>query len=126
LPALDEILPRQLQRRLDRLGSARNEIGARHARWRRRDQGVGERLRRLAGEERGVRVGEAFDLRLERRDHLGMAVAEARDRRTARGVEIALARLVEEVDAAAAGRDRGCHLGVAGIDVVHGAAPGSR
>ena len=88
LPDLDEVLARHLQRRFDRLRAAANQIGMAHAGRRRGDQLIRQRLRHLGGEETGVGVGQAIDLRVHRRDHVGMAVAQRGDRRAAGGVEV--------------------------------------
>ena len=51
LADLDEILPRHLQRRLDRLGPARDEIDIVQPLGRQTDQPLGQRFRRVGGEE---------------------------------------------------------------------------
>ena len=58
LAALDEILARQLERRLDRLRSAADEEDVVEPRRRVRDEVVGELLGGLRGEEARVRVFE--------------------------------------------------------------------
>ena len=52
-----------------------------------RDQVVGQRFGRLAGEEAGMRVGQLADLAPHRLDHPRMAVAEAGHRGAAARVE---------------------------------------
>lgn len=69
------------------------------------DERFGERLHRLVAEERGVRVVQQFELLADRVDHRAAGVAEAGDRGAARGVEIALAFAVLQVDAVAGDRD---------------------
>jgi hypothetical protein len=71
------------------------------ARGRALDQVVGQRLGRLGGEEAGVGVAQPLDLGMHRGDHRGMAVAEARDRRAARGVEVTPALVVDDEGAVA-------------------------
>ena len=105
LAALGEVLPRHLERRLDRLRAAADEIDVAQPRRSILDQPVGQLLGHLGGEEAGVRIGELVELLVQGGRHRGMAVAEARHRRTARGVDVALARLVDELDALAADGD---------------------
>ena len=57
LALLVEELARQLQRRLIGLGAARDEIDMAEPFRRALDQMIGKRLRRLVGEEAGMRVG---------------------------------------------------------------------
>ena len=92
LPDLDEVLARHLERRLDRLRAAADEVDVAHAGGRVRDQLVGQRLGDLGGEEARVRVGEPVDLRVHRREHVGVAVAEAGHRGAAAGVEVLACR----------------------------------
>ena len=103
---LDEILARHLQRRLDRLGAAADEIDVIDAARRVLDQPIGEPLGGLGGEEGGVGVGERVELPVQGRDDVGMAMAEAGHRRAARGVEIAPAFGVDDLDARAGDGDR--------------------
>ena len=112
LAGLDEILPRHLQRRLDRLRSAADQIDVIDPFGRVLDEPVGKALGGFAGEEGGVGVGEGVELPVQRRDHVGMAMAEAGHRRSAGGVEIAPAVRVEDLDARASDGDR--HDGVRG------------
>ena len=83
LSDLDEILPRHLERRLHRFGSAGHEIGVAYALWRTGDELVGQCLGRFIGEEAGMGVGELVGLCVQRGSHVGMAVAEAGNRRAA-------------------------------------------
>jgi hypothetical protein len=79
--------------------------------------------------EGGVGVGQRGELPMQRRDHVGMAVAEARHRRASGRVEIPPPFRVKDLDARAADRDR--HDGVRGpmqnmrhrIIRLHGAGP---
>ena len=106
LADLDEVLARQLERGLDRLGAARDEIDVRHALGRARDQVVGELFRDLGGEKARVRVGDAVDLLVHRAQDVGVTVAEAGHRGAAGGVDVRLAVAVDDLDAASGDRDR--------------------
>ena len=70
------------------------------------DQRVGQTLGDVGGEEAGVGVGELVDLRMQRGVDVRMAVAEARDRGTARGVDVGAAIRIEQLNALAADGDR--------------------
>src|ERR1700681_769498 len=96
LLALDEILPRHLERGLDRLRSTGDEIDLGHARRRVRDQLVRQFLGDLGGEETGVAIGEAVELRMHRRDDRRVLVSQTRDRRAAACVEVAPSFIVDE------------------------------
>ena len=61
LADLDEVLARHLERRLDRLGAAGDEVDPVDAGGRARDQMVGQLLGRLAGEEAGVGIGQPLE-----------------------------------------------------------------
>ncbi len=102
LADLDEVLPRHLERCLDRLRAAADEIDVADAGRRVGDEVAAQLLRDLGGEEARVRVGELVELGVHGGQHVGMAVAEARHRRTARGVDVLLAGRVPDVDALAA------------------------
>jgi hypothetical protein len=106
LADLDEILARELERGLDRLGPAGQEVYVRDARRRVGDELVGQLLGDLGGEEAGMRVGDAVDLLVHRAPHLGVPVTEARHRRATRGIEILLAFAVDERDTVSADGDR--------------------
>ena len=80
LALLDEILPRHLQRRFDRLRAAADEIDVREPVRRILDQRVGQSLGDLGGEEAGVGVGELVELRMQR----GVARPDGRGRGTRR------------------------------------------
>src|ERR1700678_3007194 len=58
LADLDKILARHLERRLDRLRAAADEIDTAQARRSILDQPVGEAFGDFGGEESGVRIGE--------------------------------------------------------------------
>jgi hypothetical protein len=103
LADLDEVLARHLQRGLDGLGAAADEVGVADADRRVRHQVVRQRLGHLGGEEAGVRIGHPVDLGVHGLQHVRMAVTEAGHRRAAGGVDV-LATLVVGDDAAP-GRD---------------------
>ena len=102
LALLDEVLPRHLQRGLDRLRAAADEIDVVDAGRRVRDEVVAQLLGHLRREEAGVRVGELVELRVHGGQHVGMAVAEARHGGAARGVDVLLPRVVADDHAFAA------------------------
>ena len=106
LADLDEILPRELERGLDCLRSAGDEIDVRDARRCSRDQLIGKRLGHRGREEAGVRVSDLVDLLVHRAQDVGMAVAEARHRRAAGRVDVFLARGVDDANAVAGCRKR--------------------
>src|SRR5271156_6587041 len=62
LANLDKILARHLERGLDRLRPAADQIGVAHPRRRDLDQAIGETFGGLGGEEAGVGVGEGVEL----------------------------------------------------------------
>ena len=123
LADLDEVLPRQLQRGLDRLGAAAHEVDVAEAGRRGPGQLIRERFGRLGGEEAGVRVGQRVDLRVHGREHVRVAVAQARDRGAAARVEILPAGGVGDEHPVAADGDRRRHVEVAMDDVGHSALP---
>ncbi len=84
------------------------------------DQHVGEPLRGLCAEQRGVRVAEPVDLRLHGRDDMRVAVAEAGDGRAARAVDDLMPGGIAEPDPAAGHGDRRRLAEVAVDDVGHG------
>ncbi len=112
LALLDKVLPRHLQRRLDRLRAAADEVGVADAGRRVGHQPVGQRLGGVRGEEAGMRVSELVELRMQRGLHVGMAMAEARDRGAARSIDVAAALGVDQLDALAADRGR-----ITGVDL---------
>lgn len=56
----------------------------------------------LGCEEAGMRKGDTVDLRMHRMHDVGMAMPEARNRSTSRGIDVLLAVAVDDDDAAAA------------------------
>jgi len=101
LADLDEILARHLQRRFDRLRAAGHEIGVRGAGRGVFDQALGQALGDFGREKARVRIGEPVDLGVHRRQHVGMAVAQAGHGRAARAVEVSLAVAVVQPGALA-------------------------
>ena len=89
LALLDEVLPRELERRFHRLGSARGEVDAVERLRRGCDQRIGQRFHRLVGEEGRVRIGQRFQLARDRLDHRAVGVAQAADCGAAGRIEVA-------------------------------------
>jgi len=87
LPGLDEMLSRQLQRRLAALRPGGAEPGMREAARRVADQQIRQALGAFAGIERGMGVGQLVQLCPHGRQHPGMAVAKAGNRGTAGAVD---------------------------------------
>ena len=112
LADLDEILPRHLERRLDRLRTAADEIDMAHPGRRVLDQPVGQALGDFGREKARVRIGEGVELPPHRGEHVRMPVAEAGDRGAARRVEIAPTLGVDDLDARAGNGDG--HHGISG------------
>jgi hypothetical protein len=106
LPDFDEVLPRHLERRLDRFGPPGDEVDVRHPRRRVRDQVIAQLLGDSGGKKAGVCVGESVDLPVHGGQHFGVTMAQARNGRAARGVDVFAARAVDEANAAAAGGQR--------------------
>jgi hypothetical protein len=106
LAAFDEILPRHFQRGFDRLGAAADEERVAHSLRRMRGEVVGQTFECRRGEEAGVGELESVELRLHRRDDVGMRMAETGHGGAAGGVEILLAGVVVDVNAFAAHGDR--------------------
>ena len=106
--ALQVILARQFQRRLDRFRARAQKDRAASAETGRGagDEVGGEALGGLTGEKRGMGIGELTRLRADRGDRRGMRVAEARHRRAAAGVDIVAPLGVEETHPRAAHRHR--------------------
>ncbi len=123
LADLHEVLPRHLERRLDGLGAAGDEIDVPHALGRIGDQGGGELFGDGRGEEARMGIGEAVELGMHGRQHVGMRMAEAGDGGPARGVDIVASLAVADGDAPP-GHRHGIVVGEATVeDVGHGAGP---
>ena len=97
LADLEEILARQLERRLDALGAAGVEIHALDAGRRTSDDMVRKQLGYFGREERSVRVGKLIELALDRGDDARMTVPKAGYGCPTRGIEVALAILVVKI-----------------------------
>ena len=119
LLALDEILPRHLERGLDRLRSPGHEIDLGHARRCVRDQLIRQFLGDLGAEEAGVGVGEAVELCMHRRDDRRMLMSQTRHRRAAACVDVAPPFAVDEKDAFASDSERITMMNLALQDVSH-------
>src|SRR5690606_11540029 len=91
----DEILASQLECRLDRLGSARNEIHVVQIARRTRREKFRQILACLSGEKGRVDISHLVELLLDSANDVRMVIAQARDSRTAAGVDIAAAITVE-------------------------------
>jgi hypothetical protein len=96
LAALDPVLPRQLQRGLDRLGSTTQEVELREIAGQRLGQLVGEVLDRPVREHRAGEIAELATLLGDRVGDFGVRVAEVGDVGAADGVEVALAPRIDE------------------------------
>ena len=94
LAAFDKILPRQLERRLDRLGPAADEKRMAETCRRMRDEIVGELFCGLRGEKTGMRIFELVKLHAHRGDNFGMRVAETGYGRAAGRIDVVLAILI--------------------------------
>ena len=77
LAGLEEILPRDLDRGLDRLRSAADEIDISETAGLMADQLLGEFFRRLGGKERSVGVNELSRLLGHRGKHARVLMAKA-------------------------------------------------
>ena len=106
LADLDEILPRQLQRRLGAFRAGGAEIRVGKAAGFAVQHDVRQVLGGLAAERAGMGVGHRRGLPADRGGDALVAVAEARDRRAARAVDDLRAVGEVQVDAVAADRDR--------------------
>jgi len=102
------VLPRQLQRRLHRLGSAAQIHHAAVAGPFRCP--INEKTRkflgRFIGKETGMRKGDPVDLRLDRLAHAGVIMTKAGHGSTPASIQIALAAVVNQVIASAANDHR--------------------
>ena len=119
LALLHEILPREFQRRLHRLRSARHQIDPVEIARRMLDQQIGQRFGRLRGEKAGMRIGQLVKLRLDGLDHRPVAVPKTGNSRPARGIKILLAARIREVTAHPRDGDRRQVSGMAGKDMGH-------
>ena len=99
LAPFDEILARELERGLDRFRSAADVEDVTDSLRGVRDQIVGQFLRSLRREEAGMRVGQAVELLVHRREHVRMRVAETRHGRAGGSIDIFLASTVADDDA---------------------------
>ena len=102
LAHLDAVLPRHFERSLHRLRAARDVIDMCDPVRRMCDQMIGETFGNLGREERAVHVGKLAHLLDDRRIDRWMPVAEAGYGGAAAGVDIALARGIDDLDAFAA------------------------
>ena len=121
LADLDEILPRHLERRLDRLRAAADEIGVSEPGGRVGDEAVGEPFGDLGGEEAAMGIGELVELAMQRRaarrDGHGRGRTPPRRRRRR---DSACRRAVDEFDAVAGDRARRRHIGVSVEETAQG------
>ena len=101
LPDSNEVLPRDLQRRLNDLRSATDDVGVRKPLGRALEQTLSQLLRGLAGEERRVHAVEASALVAHRGHHSRMATARAREGRPAAGIRLASADAIGQPQALA-------------------------
>src|SRR5450759_489201 len=120
LPDFDEILARELERRLHRLRATGAEIHPFYARGRIFDQLAGQAFHGLVGEKRSVRERQLIQLCLDRVDHRAIAVAQAGDGCPAAGVEIALAIQIDDVRPVAADCNRIFVFRIAVENLAHG------
>ena len=118
ISALQMILPRELQRRLDRLGSAARVPDSIERARRKLGDKLGQLLRLGGREKAGVDIFETGRLFADRGGDLGMGMAEAGDRRPATGVDIAAAAGIKQKDPLAANRDRRPRAGGSVKDVI--------
>ena len=101
-----KILARHFQRSFHRFRAARDKIHIAHASGRVGHQVVSQLFLHIGGEKAGVGVGELVNLAVHGRHHIGLGMAQAGDCRTAAGVDIGLARLVEQLHPFAADGDQ--------------------
>jgi L-alanine-DL-glutamate epimerase-like enolase superfamily enzyme len=120
LADLQEILPRHLERGLRRLRATGDEVHTIDAFGRVAHQPIGQLFGRRCREEGRVRIGKLSGLRLDRLDDFRMAVTQARHRRTARRIDVALTVVVDDVNALAAHRQRRGDARVARKHMAHG------
>jgi hypothetical protein len=99
LTDLDKILARHLERPLDRLRTAADQIDVAKPGRGVLDQAVGETLGDFGREKRRVRVSQRLELASHRGQHIRVPVAEAGHRRAARCIEVAPTLGVDDLDA---------------------------
>src|SRR2546428_3942023 len=92
LAAFDEILAREFERGLDRLGAAADEKDVADARRGMSDEVVGKCLGTLRREEAGMRICKPVELFAHRCKDIRMRMAQTGHRRAARGVDVFLPR----------------------------------
>src|SRR5690348_9037556 len=112
LATLNEILPREFERRLDGFRATAHIKNAIKARWRVRYELISQLLCGLRREEAGMGVSELIELSVHRRQHVRMRVAEAGHRRTTACVDVFLAGAIADHDPASRAGDR---VGVANL-----------
>ena len=120
LADLDKILARQFQRGLHRLGPARDEINAVYPLGRMGNRLVGQRLGGGGCEKTGVGKGNRVQLRLDRRGHLGVAMAQTRHGSAARSVKIGFAVHIIQVNALPVRNGRRQRFGMSGEHMGYG------
>ena len=106
LADLDEVLARHLQRRFHGFGAAGDEIHVADAGRRTFHKHLGQLLGHLGGEKAGVRIRQLVELRMHRRPHRRVAVAQTGHGGAARGIDVAAALRVGDEHALGAGRHR--------------------
>ena len=106
LTDLQEILPRQLDRRLGPLGPRGAEPGTAQAPRFRVQDDRRQILGRLVGERAGVRIGHRSRLPPDRLGHPAVAMTEACDRRPTRGIDDRPPVRGVQIDPLATCRDR--------------------
>src|SRR5207237_9544903 len=112
-------LARELERRLDRLRTAGNEVDVRDARRRMGHEVISELLGHRGREEARVRIGDSVDLLVHRPDHVRVAVPKAGDRRATRSVEVFAPSRVDDADPASACGEREARAQTAMENMAH-------
>jgi hypothetical protein len=98
-PTSTKCCRRHLQRRLDGFGAPADQVGVADACRGMRHQVVGQRLGHLGGEETGVCIGQAVDLRMHGGQHVGVAMAQAGHGGATAGVDVGAALGVKDLHA---------------------------
>ena len=98
IAALNMVLARHLQGRLNGFRSARDKIYRRNIARRLFHKQVGQSLGRFGGEKSSVSKSQGVQLSFDRGNYIGIAVAETGHGRTARSVEIFFSAVIKEVD----------------------------